>query len=232
MTGTPFIAEVGALMGDPTRANMLTALMDGRAWTAGELAFIARVSPQTASGHLAKLTGGGMLAVAKQGRHRYYRLASPEVARLLEVAGSVAANGPPRHRPPSRIDDALRRARTCYDHLAGQLGVAFADALVERDLILLDEEGGEVTPAGVEALGQFGVDVAEEARRRRIFCRPCLDWSERRPHIAGAIGAALASRCFELGWIERIRDSRAVRITGIGKEGLASQFGVQLADQG
>lgn len=228
MTASPFIAEVGALMGDPARANMLTALMDGRAWTASELAFMARVSPQTASGHLAKLTAGGMLQVAKQGRHRYYTLAGPLVAQLLEAAGTVAVNGPPRHRPRTRIDDALRRARTCYDHLAGQLGVAFADALVARGMLLLEDEGGEVTEKGVKALGQFGIDVVAEGRRKRIFCRPCLDWSERRPHVAGAIGSAIAGRCFELGWISRIRDSRAVHITDDGARGLAETFGIEL----
>jgi DNA-binding transcriptional ArsR family regulator len=230
MTANPFIAEIGALMGDPARANMLTALMDGRAWTAGELAYIARVTPQTASGHLAKLTEGKLLTVAKQGRHRYFRLATPEVARLLEVAGSVAASGPPRHRPPSRIDDALRRARTCYDHFAGQLGVALADALIAKQYVLLDDDGGEVTADGVDALWSFGIDVAEQGKRKRAFCRPCLDWSERRPHIAGAIGAALATRCFELDWTRRVRDSRVVRITAEGEQGLRAQFGVVVPD--
>lgn len=230
MMSTPFIAEVGSLIGDPARVNMLTALMDGRAWTAGELAYMARVTPQTASGHLAKLVDGNLLTVAKQGRHRYYRLASPRVAQLLEVAGAVAADGPPRHRPSTRIDAQLRRARTCYDHIAGKLGVAFADALMARGLVLLDEEGGEVTDAGVEALGRFGIDVAAEAKRKRIFCRPCMDWSERRPHIAGSIGAAIAARSLELGWIGRMRDSRALEITDAGVAGFRETFGIDVAD--
>lgn len=228
MPNTLSIAEVGALLGDPARANMLNALMDGRAWTAGELAFMARVTPQTASGHLAKLTAGKLLSVAKQGRHRYYRLAGPRVAQLLEVAGAVAAEGPPRHRPPSRIDDQLRRARTCYDHLAGQLGVALADALVARGFLLLGEEGGAVTDAGIAALRALGIDVSALGAAKRIFCRPCMDWSERRPHVAGAVGAALAARAFDLGWVARIRDSRAVTITPEGEAGFAESFGVKL----
>lgn len=228
MSNTLSIAEVGALLGDPARANMLNALLDGRAWTATELAYAARVTPQTASGHLAKLTQGRLLEVAKQGRHRYYRLAGPRVAQLLEAAGAVAADGPPRYRPASRIDAQLRRARTCYDHLAGQLGVALADALVARGLLLLEEEGGAVTEAGIAALKDFGIDVGSLGARKRIFCRPCLDWSERRPHVAGAIGAALADRAFALGWIERVRDSRAVAITPVGEAGFAETFGVRL----
>lgn len=230
MSATPFIAEIGALMGDPARANMLIALLDGRAWTAGELAFIARISPQTASGHLAKLTDGKLLAVEKQGRHRYFRLATPEVARLLEVAGLVAADGPPRHRPASRADADLRRARICYDHLAGHLGVSLADALISRGWLILDRDGGIVSGAGAAALDRFGIDVEAEGRRRRAFCRPCLDWTERRPHVAGAIGAALARRSQELGWIETLRDSRAVRVTPQGAEGFAETFGVALSD--
>lgn len=234
MSNSFSIAEVGALIGDPARANILNALMDGRAWTAKELAYMARITPQTASGHLAKLTQGRLLDVAKQGRHRYYRLAGPRVAQLLEAAGAVAADGPPRHRRPSRIDHELRRARTCYDHLAGQLGVALADALVERGHLQLEEEGGALTGSGITALTAFGIDVTALGTGKRIFCRPCLDWSERRPHVAGAIGAALADRAFALGWIARIRDSRAVAITPAGETGFAKQFGVRLpsADNG
>jgi len=221
------IAEVAALVGDPARANILMALADGRALTATELAFLARVTPQTASGHLAKLVDGRLLAVAKQGRHRYFRLASPLVGRMLESINAMAAlEGPPRHRPRTPADDALRRARYCYDHLAGRLGVALADALVERGHVEFGDDGGVVTPAGTKFLTGFGLDLA--APTRRAFCRPCIDWSERRPHIAGAVGAALAARCFDLGWLARIRDTRAVKITPKGQGGLRDTFRIEL----
>jgi DNA-binding transcriptional ArsR family regulator len=227
ITGSPFsIAEIGALLGDPARANMLLALIAGRALTAGELAWCARVTAQTASGHLAKLTEAGLLSVKSQGRHRYYRLASPLVAQMLEGIQVVAAvQGPPRYRPASRIDEALKAGRTCYDHLAGRLGVALADALVARGHVVLSHDGGEATAEGMKFLHGFGIDTAPR-RGRRCFCRPCLDWSERRPHIAGTLGQGLAQRCFDLGWIERVRDSRAVAITPRGYDGLKQVFGI------
>jgi DNA-binding transcriptional ArsR family regulator len=225
MTDGPNIAEVAALVGDPARANMLVALMDGRALTAKELAFAASVSPQTASGHLAKLADGRLLTCVRQGRHRYYRVASPLVARMLESITLVAAiEAPPRHRPHSPRDDALRLARTCYDHLAGRLGVAIADALVVRGAVILSDDGGEVTADGAAFLAdRLALDLARMPRRR-AFCRPCLDWSERRFHLAGAVGAALADRCFALGWGERLRGSRAVAITARGQVALRELF--------
>jgi DNA-binding transcriptional ArsR family regulator len=222
------LATIAALLGDPARANILCALQDGRAQTATELAYVAGVSPQTTSGHLAKLTEARLLTLQKQGRHRYYGLASPLVGRMLEAVMAVAAVGPPRHRSPSKLDDALRRARTCYDHLAGRLGVALADALVAQSCIVLGEDGGQVTRKGRKVLTGFGLDLNDTGRQRRTFCRPCLDWSERRPHLAGALGAALTSRCFELGWIGQLRDSRAVSITKIGQSGFAETFGLTL----
>src|SRR5580692_3361747 len=197
----PSLAEVAALVGSPARANMLTALLDGRALTATELAFAGGVAPQTASGHLGKLTEGRLLTLAKQGRHAYYRLASPMIGRMLESIMAVAADGPPRYQPRWRGGDALRNARTCYDHLAGRLGVGLADALVERDHVALSEDGAIVTAAGEEFLRGFGIELREAGGTRRVFCRPCLDWSERRTHLAGALGAALTARCFELGWM-------------------------------
>jgi DNA-binding transcriptional ArsR family regulator len=228
MTEGPYIAEVAALVGDPARANMLTALMDGRAWTAGELAYAARVTPQTASAHLAKLVEARLLAVVPQGRHRYFRLAGTKVATMLEALAEVAAQGAPRHRPPSRCEAALRQARMCYDHLAGRMAVAMVDVLIERGHLILEDEGGEVTYAGARFLGEFGVDLAGAATRRRHFCRPCIDWSERRQHLGGAVGAALAARALELGWVERVRDSRALTITRAGRAGLIAVFDVDL----
>ena len=226
----PSIAEVAALVGNPARANVLIALLDGRALTASELAYAAGVSPQTTSGHLAKLTEAKLLTLAKQGRHSYYRLASPLIGRMLEGIMAVAADGPPRYRPRWRGDDALRTARTCYDHLAGRLGVALTDALTTREHVQLTDDGGVVTPAGEAFLATFGVDVPRLGGGKRAFCRPCLDWSERRPHLAGAVGAALAERCFALGWIKRVRDTRAVRIAPAGTAGFAQAFGIDLGD--
>jgi DNA-binding transcriptional ArsR family regulator len=228
------LAEIAALVGDPTRANILIALMDGRALTATELSYVARVSPQTASGHLAKLTEANLLALERQGRHRYYRLAGPLVGQMLEGIMNVSAEGPPRHRPVSRVDAALREARTCYDHLAGRLGVALADALVARGHIVLADGGGKVTAEGLHLLDRLGVALpnrsATAAHRRsgrRCFCRPCLDWTERRPHLAGIVGATLTARLFALGWIERVRDTtRAVAVTDAGRRGLAETFGI------
>ena len=225
----PSLAEIAALVGNPARANMLTALLDGRAWTATELAHAAGVAPQTASGHLAKLTETRLLALTKQGRHCYYRLASPLVGRMLESIMAVAADGPARYQPHWRGGDALRNARTCYDHLAGRLGVALADALVDREYVALSDDGGIVTPAGEEFLLGFGLELRQAGKRQRTFCRPCLDWSERRPHLAGVVGAGLAARCFELGWIARIRDTRALLVTADGRRGFAEAFGVDPA---
>ena len=217
------MASIAALLGDPARANILTALMDGRALTAKELAFAAHVSPQTTSGHLARLTGANLLAVQKQGRHRYFRLASPLVGQMLESVMAVAG---PEPQPTWRGGQALRTARTCYDHLAGRLGVAVADSLTNAGHVTLSRDGGEVTERGHAFLCDFG---AEPVAGKRVFCRPCLDWSERRPHLAGRLGAALAARCLDLRWVERQRDSRAVTITAIGMQGFADTFGISLA---
>src|SRR5207302_1049440 len=178
-TLTVDLAEVGALVGDPARANILAALMDGRALTASELAYTAGVAPQTASGHLAKLAGANLLALTKQGRHRYYRLASPLVGHMLEGILAVAAlQLPPRRRRDTRIDEQMRTARTCYDHIAGRLGVGIADGLTEEGHIVLAEDGGEVTPAGTAFLAALGVDLAVRKGSTRAYCRACLDWSE------------------------------------------------------
>ncbi len=219
------VAEVAALMGDPARANILAALMDGRALTATELAYFAGVSPQTTSGHLAKLVEGRLLAVEAQGRHRYYRLASATVGQAVESLMELASEGPPRYRPPARGDAAIRAARTCYDHLAGRLGVALTDALIARGQLA---GSFELTPEGTAFLEELGLPVARLRVQRRALTRRCLDWSERRPHVGGALGAALAERCFELGWIARIRDSRAVQITPAGVAAFDQRFGVRL----
>src|SRR4051812_41282113 len=220
----PKIAQVAALVGDPARANMLSALMDGRTLTASELAYVSGVAPQTASGHLAKLSDAGLLALEKQGRRRYFRLASPLVARMLEGIMVVAQEGPARQRNLWRGGETLRHARTCYDHMAGRIAVAIANRLVQRSFILLDEDGGQLTDAGRSFFDEFGLDLAS---KRRVFCRPCLDWSERRPHLAGAVGAAILRHALDRDWVEHVRDSRALVVTPVGVRGLATTFGVE-----
>jgi len=228
MEGVNEVAEVAALVGDPARANILCALLDGRALTASELAFSAGIAPQTASGHLAKLAHAKLLTPVKQGRHRYFRLAGPRVGRMLEGIMDVAAMSPPRYRPYSHLEKKWRRARTCYDHLAGQLGVGLAESLCSHGHLVLGHEGGDITPAGDKFLSKFGIDLGKARVGRRVFCRPCLDWTERRPHLGGAIGAALAERCFEIRWVEHMRDSRGPNITTKGEHGLLKIFDLSL----
>jgi DNA-binding transcriptional ArsR family regulator len=229
MAAAANMVEEAALVGDTARANMLAALMGGQALTASELAACARISKSTASGHLGKLVGARLRAVTQKRRNRYYRIASPLVAHMLESIKAVAAiETPPRHQPRSAQDDALRFARTCYDHLAGRLGVAVADALVARKFMVLSDEDGEVTKAGARLLNDFGAELDLKAAAKQIFCRACLDWSERRYHVAGWVGAEIWRRCLELGWLTRQRDSRAVRVTPAGRRGLRKTFGVKL----
>jgi DNA-binding transcriptional ArsR family regulator len=227
------MVEVAALVGDTTRATMLAALMNGQALTSSELASLAGVSRPTASGHLNKLVTARLIAVTQKRRNRYYRIASPLVARMLESIKTVAAiETPARYQPRSARDDALRFARTCYDHVAGKLGVAIADSMVAARYIVLTEDGGEVTKAGVRFLAQFGIELSAHARRRRIFCRACLDWSERRYHVAGFVGAEICRRCLELGWLTRRRNTRAIGVTPAGRRGLRDTFGINLDSEG
>lgn len=194
MKSGPDIALIASLVGDPARANMLTALMGGRALSAGELAAEAGVTLQTASSHLAKLQTGGLIAVEKQGRHRYFRLTGPDIAVMLEsMMGLAARVGHVRARPGSK-DPALREARVCYDHLAGAQGVRLLDSLLQRRL--MRQSGGkvELTGAGEAFVAEIGIDLATLAHSRRPLCRTCLDWSVRRPHLAGALGAAILER--------------------------------------
>jgi len=228
MEGVNEVAEIASLVGDPARANILCALLDGRALTASELAYSAGISPQTASGHLAKLARANLIQLAKQGRHRYYRLTGPDIGHMLESIVSVAHAGPPRYRPRTKREEHWRKARTCYDHFAGLLGVGIADKLSAHGHLVLAHEGGDITASGETLLTKLGVDLDRARAGKRVFCRPCLDWTERRPHLGGAIGAALATRCFELGWVERVRDKRGLNITRKGERGLLEVFDLSL----
>jgi DNA-binding transcriptional ArsR family regulator len=200
MVAAANVVEVAALVGDTARSTMLGALMGGQALTGSELAFLAHVSRTTASEHLAKLVEARLVTVTRKRRFNYYRIASPLVARMLESIKLVAAiEVPPRYQQRSARDDALRFARTCYDHLAGYVAVAIADALTAKGCIALGDDGGEVTAAGARFLTGFGADLTSQSRNRRIFCRPCLDWSERRYHVAGHVGSEICRCCLQLG---------------------------------
>ena len=233
------IAPAAALMADPTRAAILRALLPDRPLAAGELARMAGVSAATASFHLGKLLEGGMIAVARQGRHRYYRLAGHEVAAAIEALGLISPVLPVRSLRQSREAAALTQARTCYDHLAGRAGVELLDSLLRRSLLKPEQSGRtiwadtptsrfEVTGAGAKVLGSFGINVAEVRRSRRHFAGACIDWTQRRGHLNGALAAAILSRLFELGWIERGQRRRSVCVTPAGLTGLADCFGVDL----
>ncbi|MFC6879233.1 ArsR/SmtB family transcription factor [Actinomadura yumaensis] len=228
-------APVAALLADRARAAMLSALLDGRPLAAGELARAAGVSAQTASAHLGRLLDGGMVTVVKQGRHRYYRLRSAEIAQVIEAISRISPPVEVRSLRQSRDAKRLHVARTCYDHLAGEAGVAFFEALLGGGLIEGGETGGadgayEVTDKGEERFGGIGVDVAEVRKARRRFAGHCLDWTERRPHLNGALGAALTARMIEIGWFERGRTRRALSLTERGARGLADSFGCVLPE--
>lgn len=228
MLDIPYIAEVAALIGDPARANMLSAMKDDRALTATELAHIAGVAPNTASGHLAKLVQARLVAVEREGRHRWYRLASPQVAETLEALEELAVGAAPRSRSPGPRDEAIRFARVCYDHLAGEVGVRLTGALIGRGY-LTDEEGpAALTRKGERALIRFGLDLEALGTTRRRLVRSCLDWSGRRPHLGGALGASLFLRFHELGWVRRRPGARAVTVTGRGRQGFRDWFDMQL----
>ena len=234
MTTSARLARFASLLGNPTRAGMLFVLMDGRALTASELARAAHVAPQTASEHLDKMVKAGVLKVERQGRHRFHRLASASIAQLIEhiVQAAPESGGMPRPPFTGPRDPALRMARTCYDHLAGRLGVGIADALIESRHIELADDGGLLTASGTELLRQLGMNMLQldgaRGRSGRILCRPCLDWSERRPHLAGALGSVLCSLSFQQDWIRRCKSSRAVIITPHGYRSYEEHFGVRL----
>jgi DNA-binding transcriptional ArsR family regulator len=232
MVAAANMVEVAALIGDTARATMLAALMGGQALTGSELAYLARVSRPTASEHLAKLVEARLLSVTRKRRFNYYRIASPLVAQMLESMKAFAGiEMPPRYQPRSARDDALRFARTCYDHLAGGVAVAIADALVAKGYMVLGDDGGELTRSGAMFLGDFGAELQTSPQSRRIFCRPCLDWSERRYHVAGHVGAEICRCCLQFGWFERERDGRALRLTPAGAAGLRDRFGVELQQE-
>ncbi|CAG7626032.1 ArsR/SmtB family transcription factor [Paenibacillus allorhizosphaerae] len=228
MVSKPNIVEVAALVGDPSRVTMLLELLGGKALPASELARAAHITPQTASSHLAKMVEGGLLVVEMSGRHRYYRLAGPEVAYALEALNAIATQKPIRSLKEYDQSKVLRYARTCYDHIAGEVGVRLTDRLLALGMIERSGRDYVVSKQGYDRFKHFGIDVDTVQMGRRHFARQCLDWSERRHHIAGGLGAAITNRLFELEWITRIPGGRAVRVTDAGLNGLADEFGLRL----
>jgi DNA-binding transcriptional ArsR family regulator len=226
------IAEIASHLGEAPRAAMLAALMDGRALTATELACVAGITPQTASSHLARLTAAQLLRVARQGRHRYHRIASLEVARIVEGVMQLASLAAPE-RPliVGPRGQALRTARMCYDHLAGRLSIAIAEALVQKGAIELDDDAGLVTERGIDLFRRAGIEFPDPAPAGRLaarpLCRPCLDWSERRVHIAGKLGAAICRHSVDQRWVRRQPGTRALEITPAGRAALRVVFGIE-----
>lgn len=223
MKDGPSISRIAALVGEPARAEMLTALMGGQALTATELAHHAEVTKQTASAHLAKLLDARLLAVESQGRHRYFRLADRDVAQLLESLMGVAYRAGAVRLKSSPREPALRHARVCYDHLAGDLGVLLYDGLRKRGWLRGEGTALAVSSTGVAALQSLG--IAWQGPSRRPECRTCLDWSVRRHHLAGALGAALLQHCYVRRWATRLKDSRVVQFTPSGERSLREWVG-------
>ena len=220
------IAPVAALLADPARVAILMALSDGQEVAASELAAAAGITAPTASIHLAKLAAAGFVASRRQGRHHFYRLVRPDLVRAMEALAVLAPESAPRTHRQARIGRAVRAARTCYDHLAGRLGVGITRALVDRGALRSSGGHFDVTPEGAELLGDLGIDLAAARARRRAFAPACLDWSERVPHVAGALGAELLNLLLERGWIERTPATRAVQVTLAGRRGLHRVFGI------
>lgn len=223
MVSTAAVAEIGSLLGDPARVNMMIALLDGRAWTAGELADAAGVSPQTASSHLGKLVATELVKLDRQGRHHYHRLASCDVARLLEQMHLAGASA--RHSRPSGPKDLqMRELRSCYDHLAGRIAVELSSRIIDER----NSEAGAapISHEGVSLLERIGIDLDQLRSGRRSVCRVCVDWSERRPHVAGAVGAAILSRVKTLGWVKTRPTGRALILTAAGERGVSEVFGI------
>ena len=225
------LAEIAFLVGEPARTTMLVALMDGRALTAGELGGASGVGRSTASGHLTQMLDAGLLALERQGRHRYYRLSTPSVASMLESLMSLSGEIDTAGRWAGKVttgprDPALRKARICYDHLAGEVAVAIADNMVARGQLDLTVEGAALTAAGRHLLETLGVEIASAPVGSASFCRPCLDWSERRSHIAGAVGRAMLKVFESAAWVRRARSGRALAITPAGAAGFERHFGI------
>ena len=222
------VAIIAALVSEASRAAILTVLLDGRFHSASELAQMAKIKPQTASFHLAKLIDANVVTVEKQGRHRYFAIRDQDVARVMESLLSITPPVTVKSLRQSSQDKAMRYARTCYDHLAGNIGVQLTNALLRNGILLEEEDRYTVTEHGTKFFADFGVDLNEAATKRRQFSHQCLDWSERRHHLAGALGNALLERVLELNWVRRLPGTRAVQVTDEGKASFEKVFSLEL----
>lgn len=219
------IAFIGSLLGDETRAAMVSALLDGRALTARELAQGAGITPQTGSFHLSKLATAGLVKIRPQGRHRFYRLASPEIARAIQALTRIVPN--PKAKPAAKRKNDVCFARTCYGHLAGYLGLAVAEALQARGVIKpIGDDDFQVPPVGEQFFDELGIDLGELRKGRRLFARQCLDWSERKPHLGGALGQALSDELVKRRWLRKRPNSREVHLTDAGHRGIKTLLGI------
>src|SRR5579864_8448157 len=217
------ISSLGYLLADPGRSAMLMALLEGRALPAGELARAAAVSAQSASAHLAKLNRGGLITMQREGRCRYYKLAGPRVANALEALGAISTVRPVAEYSTAKADQSMLLARSCYDHLAGRVGVALTETMQKQRVIVTEgERDYRVTARGAEWLGELGIKIASLEKSKRNVARRCLDWTERRPHVAGALGAALMKHFIDDGWLARYRGTRALRVTTKGRRSFTS----------
>src|SRR5262245_7246818 len=225
--GEANLESFAKILGDATRIRMLQLLMEGRALTAKELAYGARVEPATATQHLRRLQEGGLISMKAQGRHKYFKPASPLIAELMELM-MVLAPGEKVRTPGPRADEPLRRGRMCYDHLAGELGIGITEALVQQGILRKEDDAFVVTRRGGAWFEGLGIDLEAARKLRRKFAASCLDWTERRDHLGGALGAALADRLADLGCIGRKRNSRAVMVTDAGRRKLADEFRLDL----
>lgn len=219
------ITDIASLIGEPVRAKILWTLMDGRAYTARELAIGVETTPQNLSMHLSKLLRAGLLSVEAQGRHRYYTFARVEVADAIEAMANLIPADQAVRRDTGAVP--IDYCRTCYDHLAGKVGVAIAESLLRQKLIVYRDKDLDVTPKGVQWFAELGIDCGEVRQQRRVFAKPCLDWTERRHHLAGALGAALLEKMLEAHWLRRTAQSRAVVLTSKGRQALEAHFTIQ-----
>lgn len=223
------VAMIASLVSEPSRAAILTALLDGRFHTASELAHMAGIKPQTASFHLAKMTEAQVVTVEKQGRHRYYGIQDPEVAKVMESLLSIAPPVPIKSFKQASENEAIRLARTCYDHVAGHLGVQIMSFFMQKGILSEDQDGLHITQQGEIFFADFQINLKNTRQKRRSFSHKCLDWSERRHHLAGALGSALLDRLFELHWVEHLPTTRAIRITAEGKRGFKEVFSIEIS---
>lgn len=218
--------KTATLIGDPTRAAIMWILLDGRAFTATELSIAVNTSPQNISMHLAKLLDANLLSVEKQGRHKYYRFSSKEVAYVVEAMANLIPKPEIQSKKETEKYPPIKYCRSCYDHLAGKIGVAVTDSLLSQKIIIESQNDFEISPQGEKWFSDFGINTEEAQKQKRIFLKPCLDWSERRNHIAGSIGSLLLNKMINEDWLRRTKDSRAIIITGKGEKELLKYFNV------